>query len=222
MVFINPQIGDRLTALLIIPQNNLYIKQSEKLDKFELLRKSNIEPSRLTNNQSSYYKLHSTIEPNDIKIKLKRNIKFLGVEQEDPINYAIKNHNNLTTSADLPHVAIQVSELFPESKDLAVKANWNTFNQKTLIPDSSLKEFDNKKSLISDQLLNFYYKNSKNEDRCNTQTSHLSVYDFYETAQTFSDKEKSRSDFTQLIQKGLTPFRNNNLENLPKEYQTRV
>ena len=200
----------------------MYIKQSEKLDKFELLRKSNNEPSRLANNQCSFYKLHSIIEQNDIKIKLKRKIKFLGVEQEDPINYAIKNHNNLTSSADLPHVAIQVSELFPESKDLAVKANWNTFHQKTDISDSALKEFDTKKNLNSDQFLNFYYKNSKNEVHHNTQSSHLSVYDFYGTAQTFSDKQISRSDFTQLIQKDLTPFSNNNKEYLLKEYQTRV
>lgn len=200
----------------------MYIKQSEKLDKFALLRKSNVEPSRLANNQSSYYKLNSTIETNDIKIKLKRKIKFLGVEQEDPIDYAIKNHNNLTSSSDLPHVAIQVSELFPESKDLAVKASWNTFYQKTDISDSAFKEFDSNKNLTLDQFSNFYYKNSKNEVHRNTHSSNLSVYDFYGAAQTLSGKEKSRSDFTQLIQKDLTPFSNSNKKYLLKEYQTRV
>jgi hypothetical protein len=102
----------------MIPQTNLYIAQSEHTEKLEFSSKDD----RIN------YKIQSNIDPNEVKIKLKRKVKFLGCHNENPTEYTLRHGGNLTHSSQLPKIAVELPELFPESKELAANNKYEKFS----------------------------------------------------------------------------------------------
>ncbi len=174
----------------MIPQTNLYIAKSEKTEKLEFSSKGD----RIN------YKIQSNIDPSEVKIKLKRKVNFLGCHNENPTEYTLRHGANLTHSSQLPKIAVELSELFPESKELAANNKYEKFSTEENFSEN-FNQYKCEHGNLPKQNVDIQIEKSFIEKKRSLETSFTKDLGHNESIAHFSKHVQSNSDLKSLLKK---------------------
>jgi hypothetical protein len=174
----------------MIPQTNLYIAKSEKTEKLEFSSKGD----RIN------YKIQSNIDPSEVKIKLKRKVNFLGCHNENPTEYTLRHGANLTHSSQLPKIAVELSELFPESKELAANNKYEKFSTEENFSEY-FSQYKCEHGNLPKQNVDIQIEKSFIEKKRSLETSFTKDLGHNESIAHFSKHIQSNSDLKSLLKK---------------------